>query len=353
VADEVVTISSEYAPKGAVPFIPQDSNMEFELVPIEETAPYVPYVPENEQEYFNKYEKLLPDPKVVTDIPKVISPKITVIFDTETTGVDKFTSRLVVCTLWDISKPKSEMMTFSGWDEELLVREIADWLNKVNPGRLVAYNITFDMIFLLSRFMLYKIPVKCWASLEPYDMMDVLSKGTEKYSDKDTKVGKAEEWFFFLFGETKPYMIEECLADLENGDLTKMIVRNRVCVGSEGDMYALLQHVLTGTEKVAPWEQVPLGYAEEAEAAGEWTVQCTNCLTGNVFKSNGGDQYCFLCGTLLDGDKVYDPAMTRSISELESKYLAAQIPDWGKIKPESEFRPLSGGGQTIYKGESV
>jgi hypothetical protein len=350
--DTSVIITSEYAPKGTVAFRPSDQSVAAVLEPIEK-AVVVPtedsYTTQQEMKYADAISNLMNANVIVSEVPQIEVPEVTVIFDTETTGTDKFTSRLVVVTLWDISKPKSSMSTFSGWDEELLVTQTADWLNKVNPTRLVAYNITFDMIFLLSRFMLYKIPVPCWKTLVPYDMMDVLAKGTEKSSDKDTKVGKAEEWFFFLFGETKPYMIDECLADAENGDLTKFIIRNRVCVGSEGDMYALLQHVLTGTANTQAWEQVPLGYAVEAEAEGEYTVQCPNCLTGNVYHTNGGDQYCFLCGTLLDGSKKYNPAITHSSSELESKYVASLVPDWGKIAQDTANEVLEKTGNVLNK----
>jgi hypothetical protein len=328
---ENVEMVSVIAPAGSIPFEPAGGDMEFALIPIPSTPTSSPTTDTSlmgDMEYLDQLDRLTPTPATVKKIPEVMSDKVTVIFDTETTGISKFESKLIVCSFWEVGQPKSDMVTFSGFDEEKLIREIVDYLNLVNPGRLVAYNISFDRVFLLSRMMLHGLVCPCMKNAEAFDMMDVLSKGGITYSKAETTVGKAEEWLYYLFGETKPYMIEECMDDAAKGDLTKMIIRNRVCVGSEGDLYALLLNVWGEGLGIEGGESPSIEQLDEAAQLGITRVQCPNCLTANDYNANEGDQYCFLCGTKLDPSKIYQPWITHSTVPLESKYVAGQLPNW-------------------------
>lgn len=341
-ADNVV-ITSVQAEAGSIPFEPDDSGLDFDLVPVENQSQNrggSVNNPVDPSEYIKRIDNLSAQGVGNASVPNIKLPEIVVVFDTETTGTSLFKDKLTVCTLLQAGRPKSEMQTFAGWDEEILIREIADYLNAVAPTVLVAYNIAFDRTFLLSRCMLYQVQCPCLKDAKNYDMMDILGKGGEAFTKSISGVGKAEEWLFYLFGETKPYMIDEIMDDMAKGDLTTAIIRNRVCVGSEADLYVLAQYVfgegVSYTEGSAP----TLPNLPEAEALGFIRVQCPNCLTANEYNLREGEQNCFLCGSLLDPKMKYDPEVTLARTDLESKYVAGMLPNWRKNQNLSGSSPL-------------
>lgn len=231
----------------------------------------------------------------VTPISYPITTEKVICFDVETTGTDPWDYVVLVCSFWDLSKPINEMVTFSGWDEEKLVREIADYLNTEKPDVLVCYNNGFDQRALLSRFMLYKVPVPGWNSIKQIDVMEILKKGTTQNIYSSQSPGAEEQWLYFFFGEKKPYNIDACFEGVRNGDLSRLVLRNRSCVESEGEIYKLFRYVTDvepgSLESTKP--TVPL--VEESAEAGICLVTCPACSAVNQVPCGSSGNTCWRC----------------------------------------------------------
>jgi hypothetical protein len=250
--------------------------------------------------YAEGESKYLPDTPRAAPKPTPKQEKRTVIFDTETTGVDFFKSKWLVATFWLLGTPKSEMVTFAGFDEEENIRAAAAWLNDVQPERMVAYNVTFDRQFMYARMAAHHVPCPAFFSCEFFDMMDINSKGGEKYSKPGTKAGTVEEWGSYLFGEGKPYTVDDMFAGVEAGDLTPMIIRNRYDVGIEGDMYLTYQFLATGDDGGAGTLRPPVAELDTGDYASRLMMQCPVCNTMQLCLGRGVAMECFVCGEPLD-----------------------------------------------------
>jgi len=256
----------------------------------------------------NIAQTTIPAPQVSYVSPTVTKAKVQpsldkkiICYDTETTGTDPWDYRLLVCSFWDLSKPVSEIVTFEGWDEEKLINEIAAYLNEEKPDALVQYNNGFDERALLTRFMLYQVPVPGWNGIDQIDVMDILKKGTTKSIASSQGTGTEEQWLYYFFNEKKPFTIEECFEGVRNGDLTRLIIRNRTCVESEGSIYLLFRYV-TDAEPLVGAETKPTAVhiTKEAEA-GICLVKCPTCDAINDVPCTSKGNTCWRClGNLPD-----------------------------------------------------
>lgn len=238
-----------------------------------------------------------------------------IVWDTETTGTNPWDYRLIVASFWDLSRPIAEMVTFAGWDEEKLTQEIADYLNAEQPTALVCYNNGFDQRALLSRLMLYQIPIPGWNQIKQWDVMDILKKGTTQSIASSQATGTEEQWFEFMFGEKKPYTIEECFEGVREGSLEKMIIRNRTCTASEGYLYILFRYV-TDIEDMPVEEYKPtVVNIDEARELGVCLVVCPACYARNQVTCDSKDNRCFRCQ-----GRIPDPNPTNIIKEVLRDY---------------------------------
>jgi len=253
-------------------------------------------------------QTVIPTPTVSYVSPTITKVKVQpsldtkiICYDTETTGTDPWDYRLLVCSFWDLSKPISEIITFEGWDEEKLVNEIAAYLNEEKPDALVQYNNGFDERALLTRFMLYQVPVPGWNGIDQIDVMDILKKGTTKSIASSQGTGTEEQWLTYFFNEKKPFTIEECFKGIRNGDLTRLIIRNRTCVESEGSIYLLFRFV-TDAEPLVGVETKPTAVHITREAeAGICLVKCPACNAINDVSCTSHNNTCWRClGNLPD-----------------------------------------------------
>ena len=236
-------------------------------------------------------------------------------YDTETSGTDPWDYQLYGCSFWDLSKPISSMVSIFGWDEREVTQQIADYLNTEKPYALVQYNNGFDERALLSRFMLYQIKVPGWNQIQQIDVMEILKKGTTQSIVSSQSVGTEEQWLTFFFGETKPFTIAECFEAVRNHDLSRLRIRNRTCVESEGSIYLLFRSV-TDEEELTGVETKPTAVnVEEAAAAGQCIVQCQTCGAVNDVACNSKNNTCWRCL-----GSIPDPTEANRIKEVVRQY---------------------------------
>ncbi len=248
------------------------------------------------------YENVLSAPtKSSYEKPKSKLAEKIIVWDTETTGTNPWDYRLIVASFWDLSRPIAEMVTFADFDEEQLTKDIAAYLNEQKPTKMICYNNGFDQRALLTRFMLYTVPCPGWNDIEQIDVMDILKKGTTKSIYSSQATGTEEQWFFYFFNEKKPYTIEECFEGVRNGDLERMVIRNRTCTASEGYLYLLFREVTDSDEPLQLERPTIAQTDEEQENKGICTLKCPACSAINTVPCSSTGNSCYRClGALPD-----------------------------------------------------
>ena len=270
-------------------------------------------------------------------VQPVVSGKI-ICYDTETTGTKPWEYRLLGASFWDLSKPVSEIQSFFDFDEEKVTQDIAEYLNTEKPDVLVQYNNGFDERALLTRFMLYQIKVPGWNNIQQVDVMDILKKGTTQSIASSQPTGAEEDWLMFFFNEAKPYSIYECFEGVRNGDLTRMIIRNRTCTESEGSLYLLFREV-TDVEPINAVETKPTKVnIDENIAQGVATEKCRVCGAINDVKIDSKNNQCWRCYSNLP-----DPDPSNILKEVLRKYDFSQVGATMKDDTATKPKPFEGG----------
>lgn len=231
----------------------------------------------------------------------------TICYDTETTGTNPWDYRLLGVSFWDLSKPVSTMVSLFDFDEEQLTKDIAEYLNTEKPAVLVQYNNGFDERALLTRFMLYQVPVPGWNDIQQIDVMQILQRGTTQNISSSQAVGTEEAWLKYFFDESKPFTIEECFAAVQDMDLGPFILRNRTCVESEGSLYLLFRSVtdIKPLEGVADKPTQP--NIAEAASLGDVLELCPTCEATNEVRVGSKNNVCWRCLSAIpdpDSDNI-------------------------------------------------
>ena len=200
--------------------------------------------------------------------------------DVETTGLNPWEYKLIVCSVWDLDEPKGSMRTFAGWDEEALCVEMFDYIKSKEADVILAFNAKFEARCFITRAMLYHIPAPWIWSVEWHDMLSMLEGGWKNGLSGTMPAGSEENWLQFFFGEVKPFSIEECFQGIREGRLDEMIIRNRTCVQGQGDMYQLYMFCQAAGEVKVEEEKPSTARISEMSEAGTVVVRCEVCTGG-------------------------------------------------------------------------
>jgi hypothetical protein len=270
-------------------------------------------------------------PKAKVDIQ--VNKKV-IVWDIETSGTDLFTSRVILCSMWDINKPKSTIVSLYAQDEEELYKEIAAYFNQEVPDILVGYNISFELRFAASRLMKYQIPCPGLWNAQPLELMEIGIKGTTKALRSTQSAGTLEDWETYLFNDTKPYTIEECFEGLRQGRITEFYIRNKLCTSTEGDMYKVYLYQLGG-ENQSGTETVITNVSGALERAGgiEESI-CIVCKQRNVYDRSESVHNCFVCGSPLPTPEQSKKDIDAHLGTVLPK-LDVTLPGYTGPKPES------------------
>ena len=255
-------------------------------------------------------------------IPKVsytIGKKV-LSLDVETTGLNPWEYKTIVCSVWDLDEPKGQMKTFADWDEEKLITELFDYISSKNPEVILAFNAKFECRCFITRAMLYHIRAPWIWTVEWHDMMTMLEGGWKNGLSGTMPAGSEENWLKFFFNETKPYTIDQCFEGIRNGSLEEMIMRNRTCVQGQGDMYQLFMYCQASEEGKVKEEKPSAMRISEMSEAGLVLVPCTVCEAVNEVTNVDSPGQCWRCSADLP-----KPTAKNVIKE-----IAREI-DWSKV----------------------
>jgi hypothetical protein len=314
------SITVQKAASGTIPFKPGGQSFNITLEPLSDGADttgenaaevqagdayYYPPGSTEEQKllirqgYFDTKpaatQKLQNQPYASKAKPEYTGKEKVICWDLETTGIDIYNSRIILGSFWDISKPKTEMVTFYDEDEEAMVAEMLDYLNMEMPDIMTGYNTPFDLKFLSSRAVLYQLPAKGLFNAKQHEEMEFWGKGIEQSGITYTNPGTLEELALFLFHELKPYAIEACFDAYADGDIMPMFIRNRWDVATEGDAYRLVRYVQDKSVLDEDQQSIRDIPDQPREFEGDVDIQCPRCLQAQVYTYNKPDQRCYIC----------------------------------------------------------
>ena len=215
--------------------------------------------------------------------------------DVETTGLNPWEYRMIVCSVWPLDIPKGEMVTFAGWDEEKLTRDLFAYIAEQKPDIILAFNAKFECRCFVTRAMQYHIIAPWIWSCEWHDMMTMLEGGWKNGLSGTMPSGTEENWLAYFFGEVKPYNMDECFEGLREGRLDEMIIRNRTCVQGQGDMYQLYQYCRLGGDEEIPEEKPSVTRINEWSEGEPELVKCSVCSAINEIKESADPGQCWRC----------------------------------------------------------
>ena len=219
--------------------------------------------------------------------------------DVETTGLNPWDYKLIVCSVWDLDEPKSSMVTFASWDEEQLCIDMFDYIKNKNPDVILAFNAKFECRCFVTRAMLYHIRAPWIWSVEWHDMMAMLEGGWKNGLTGTMPSGSEENWLKYFFNEVKPFTIEECFEGIRQGRLDEMIIRNRTCVQGQGDMYQLFMYCQSQQEGQIAEEKPSAMRIDEMGEAGLSIIECPVCQAINEVDQASDPGQCWRCSANL------------------------------------------------------
>src|SRR5574344_971125 len=231
------------------------------------------------------YSSLLTE-NLVSKTPTIAKAQVTfgkkvLSLDVETTGLNPWDYKMIVCSVWDLDEPKASMVTFASWDEEQLCKDMFEYISNKEPAVILAFNAKFECRCFVTRAMLYHIKAPWIWSVEWHDMMAMLEGGWKNGLTGTMPAGSEENWLTFFFNEEKPFTIEECFEGIRQGRLDEMIIRNRTCVQGQGDMYQLFMYCQSHQEGQIEEEKPSVARIDEMGEAGISIIKCPVCEAVN------------------------------------------------------------------------
>jgi hypothetical protein len=269
--------------------------------------------------------------------------------DVETTGLNPWEYKLIVCSVWDLDEPKGQMRTFAGWDEEQLVKDMFEYIASKEPEVILAFNAKFECRCFVTRAMLYHIQAPWIWNVEWHDMMTMLEGGWKNGLSGTMPAGSEENWLRFFFNEVKPYTIEECFAGIRAGRLDEMIIRNRTCVQGQGDMYQLFMYCQASGETKIAEEKPSTARISEMSEEGTILVACEVCGAVNEITDPSKTGQCWRCLSNLPKPTSNNiiKEIARDIDWAAVGYSAKQLTAAKKEKTYNyklELEPIGEGG---------
>ena len=215
--------------------------------------------------------------------------------DVETTGLNPWEYKMIVCSVWDLDEPKGAMKTFAGWDEEKLTTELFAYIAEKKPEVILAFNAKFECRCFVTRAMQFHLKAPWIWSVEWHDMLTMLEGGWKNGLSGTMPSGTEENWLDYFFGEKKPYNMDECFEGVREGSLERMIIRNRTCVQGQGDMYQLYQYCRFGDTEEVSEEKPSFSRIDEWSEGDPALIKCEVCQAVNEVKESADPGQCWRC----------------------------------------------------------
>lgn len=163
------------------------------------------------------------------------------ILDIETTSFTPWIDGRIICIgIKDIDS--DETIVFYDEHEEMLLVKFLQYFNKKDFREIIGFNLSFDIRFIFSRCLKYKIPSYDFFKASQFDLMMVL-KGVKKGYNFN-KPGTLNEWATFLFNKGKLFENTKISSLYEEGRIDEIIEYNKNDLELTYDLWGRINLVL-------------------------------------------------------------------------------------------------------------
>lgn len=145
------------------------------------------------------------------------------VLDLETEDLDPKIGRIICIGIMDIET--REIQTFAYENEEMMVRNLISYFNKMEFTEIIGFNVMFDIRFIFAKCLKYRISARKFFSAKITDLMTIVKSTKHMYSLN--RAGTLDEWCNFLFRKRKLYKAEEIPLLYQGGALDEIIQYNK------------------------------------------------------------------------------------------------------------------------------
>jgi len=163
------------------------------------------------------------------------------IADIETKGYLPWNNSRIICIgLLNIQTKTKHV--FHNISEEKLIHSFVKFFDSKNFDEIIGYNIAYDIRFILSRCLKYKIPAQQLYQAEITDIIKILSLSIK--GENYNKPGKLGEWSSYLFNKTTLYQNGSVKALFSQGKIDEIIAHNSRDLDLTFGIWTRVQEVL-------------------------------------------------------------------------------------------------------------
>lgn len=168
------------------------------------------------------------------------------ILDIETTSFIPWDGGRIICIgIKDIES--GEIVIFYDENEETLLIRFFQYFNKMNFCEIIGYNISFDIRFIFSRCLRFRLPSYGFFTVSHVDLMMILKGVTKGFNYNQP--GSLNDWTKFIFNKKKLFENTEIPALYQQRKLSEILEYNRHDVELTYELWKRIMLVLHGEQK--------------------------------------------------------------------------------------------------------
>jgi len=164
------------------------------------------------------------------------------ILDIKTEGYNPWDGRIICIGFKNIET--SEIKVFYEDNEETLLVEFLQYFNKNEFNKIIGFNISYDIRFIIGRCLRYKIPINGFYSAYSTDLMMLLKNFKKSYNFN--RPGTLDEWARCLLGKGKLMKKASVLTLYQHGRIDEILEYNKNDVEITYGLWKRLNFVLGG-----------------------------------------------------------------------------------------------------------
>ena len=125
------------------------------------------------------------------------------VIDIECSSFEPWEKNSNIICIGVLDTKTQEIKIFYDSSEEKILLEFIRFFNKNNYNEVIGYNVKFDLRYLLSKLMKYRLPAKNLFKAKVTDIMLLLKSAGNGFSYN--KPGKLDQWSKLILGKGKLY----------------------------------------------------------------------------------------------------------------------------------------------------
>lgn len=145
------------------------------------------------------------------------------ILDLETECIDPKVGRIICIGIMDVETKESKVFAYP--NEEMMVKNLISYFNRMKFTEIIGFNVLFDIRFLFAKCLKYKISARRLFSTKFTDLMVIMKSTRNMFSLN--KAGTLDEWCEFLFRKRKTLNPENVSLLYQGGGIDEIVEYNK------------------------------------------------------------------------------------------------------------------------------